>query len=126
LHVTHNTRPFVSRVRYAPESSSKPDRLEKDLTQAKALAGVLEAKAVTLREFKENLNSTVDDEDDMKTERLDDSKEDAVVRTGNDEKEDLEPSENGSEAVEKRIEKIMADFRDQRLDAEAYDAKKVI
>lgn len=45
------------------------------------------------------------------------------------EEEDPEPRERGSEAVERRIEKVMADIRDQGLvdaaDEKALEAKKV-
>ncbi|KAG6838257.1 hypothetical protein C0991_000699, partial [Blastosporella zonata] len=52
LHVTHNQRAFVNRVRYAPEVASKPERIRKDLATAKELAGVLEHQAAALRQFK--------------------------------------------------------------------------
>ena len=52
LHVAHITKPFVSRVRFAPEVASKPDRLAKDLASAKALAAVLEDEYETLRKAK--------------------------------------------------------------------------
>ena len=45
LHVVYNLRPFVNRVRYTPEVASKPDRMEKDLANAKILAGLLEEEA---------------------------------------------------------------------------------
>ena len=35
LHVTHALRPFVNRARYTPEVASRPDRLLKDLANAK-------------------------------------------------------------------------------------------
>jgi hypothetical protein len=49
LHVTHNVRPFVNRIRYAPEVASKPDRLEKDLANVKTLAVILEDEYFNLR-----------------------------------------------------------------------------
>ena len=48
----HNLRPFVNRIRYTPEIASKPHRLEKDLANAKILAGLLEDEAVALRAIK--------------------------------------------------------------------------
>jgi hypothetical protein len=49
LHVTHLLKPFVNRIRYAPEIASKPERLEKDLANARVLAGLLEAEYEQLR-----------------------------------------------------------------------------
>lgn len=46
-----------------------------------------------------------------------------------EEDDDTEPKERGSDAVERRIEKCMADLRDQGLvdvnDEKVYEAKKV-
>jgi hypothetical protein len=48
---------------------------------------------------------------------------------GPDTEEEEEPSERGSDAVDRRIEKIMSDLREQNLvdinDEKAYEAKKV-
>jgi hypothetical protein len=128
LHVTHNMRPFVNRVRYAPEVSSKPDRLEKDLTQAKALTTILEAEATTLRKAKIKLTPNSQHQDGVTNEELktEEPLEDAVMTAGDSMEEDPEPAENGSEAVERRIEKVMADLHKQGLvDDKAYNAKKV-
>jgi hypothetical protein len=128
LHVTHNMRPFVNRVRYAPEVSSKPDRLEKDLTQVKALTTILEAEAATLREAKIKLTPKSQHQDGVTNDELktEEPPEDAVMTVGDGMEEDPEPAENGSEAVERRIEKVMADLRNQGLvDDKAYNAQKV-
>lgn len=126
MHVTHNLRPFVNKIRYTPEVASRPDRLEKDLQNAKVLAGILEVQASRLRTLKMS---------DLKT--LGGVKQDGEgpKPTQNDanmpppEDEDPEPKERGSDAVERRIEKVMSDMREQGLvdinDEKAFEAKKV-
>ena len=52
LHVAHITKPFVTRVRHTPEVASKPDRLVKDLENAKKLAALLEEEYMNLRRAK--------------------------------------------------------------------------
>ncbi|TFK74358.1 hypothetical protein BDN72DRAFT_789083 [Pluteus cervinus] len=124
LHVTHNTRPFVNKVRYAPEVASRPERLEKDLVNAKTLAGILEEEAARVRKAKFKLidGKTVGES----------APEDEAATNGAEfeDEDDAEPKERGSDAVERRIEKIMADLRDQGLvdvnDEGAYDAKKTV
>lgn len=133
LHVVHNLRPFVNRIRYTPEVASKPDRLEKDLANARILAGLLEDEAAALRKTKITIlakDSAIEgvEGDNGQTERKEDiSMADNEVPGEND--DDDEPKERGSEAVERRIEKIMVDMRDQRLvdlnDEKALQAKKV-
>ena len=134
LHVVHNLRPFVNRIRYTPEVASKPDRLEKDLANAKILADLLEDEAVALRKTKITDLSAKDsalegiEGENSQTER----KEDVSMADGQNSgqgDDDDEPKERGSDAVERRIEKIMAEMRDQGLvdinDEKALQAKKV-
>ncbi|KAG6860310.1 hypothetical protein C0995_012862 [Termitomyces sp. Mi166 len=127
LHVSHNQRPFINRVRYAPEVASKPDRLRKDLASAKALAAVLEQHATTLRQFKPSSAAQGDDEAN-KADGDEDSK--MAAFDAEDVEEEQEPKESGSDAVERRIEKLMADMRDLGLvddsDEKAYEDKKVV
>jgi len=130
LHVVHNLRPFVNRIRYTPEVASKPDRLEKDLANAKILAALLEDEAAALRKTKLSVKDRaiegVEGENGQSEQ-----KEDASMADGQNSGEgddDDEPKERGSEAVERRIEKIMAEMRDQGLvdinDEKALQAKK--
>lgn len=133
LHVAHNTKPFTGRVRYAPEVASKPDRLSKDLEKAKALAAILEAQAEELRKRKiepkkeQNGSAAATGSGDAPHAEQPDVVMHEVEAS---EEEDPEPRERGSEAVERRIEKIMADIRDQGLvdanDEKAYEAKKTV
>lgn len=128
LHVTHNLRPFVNRIRYAPEVASRPERLEKDLVNAKILAGMLEDEAVQVRRAKTKITETIHDGDEVPVSEV---QEDAVMTSidRDEDDEEVESRERGSDAVERRIEKIMADLRDQGLvdvnDEKAYEAKKV-
>ncbi|KAF8164885.1 hypothetical protein B0H34DRAFT_687006 [Crassisporium funariophilum] len=130
LHVTHNLRPFVNRVRYAPEVASKPDRLEKDLANAKTLASILEDEAAKLRAVKLPKPPAVVADSEMGEDAKPDDQADATMRDPGDDEEDPEPKERGSDAVERRIEKIMMDMREQGLvdvnDEKAYEAKKVV
>jgi len=134
LHVTHNVRPFVNRIRYAPEVASKPDRLAKDLSYAKKLASLLEDEAATLRRLKVRTVAAPPRDDAAEAnkgvEGSQDSKDVVMLDfDAGEDQDDPEPSERGSDAVERRIEKIMAEMRDQGLidinDETAYNAKKV-
>ena len=125
--MTHNNRPFVNRIRYAPEVASRPDRLAKDLANAKALATLLEDEAAKLRSFKLPLPQpafTNGDDAGVKKEGSD-----AIMAAPDEEDEESEPRERGSNAVKRRIEKVMADLREQGVvdvnDEKGYEEKKV-
>jgi len=119
LHVTHNVRPFTNRIRYAPEVASRPERLEKDLVNVKTLAGILEEQANVLRKTKVTADQSGSSEN-----------QDVPMPEAEVDDEEPEPKEKGSDAVERRIEKVMADMRDQGLvdpaDEKAYEAKKTM
>jgi len=123
LHVTHNTRPFTTKIRSAPEVASRPERLEKDLENAKILASTLEGEAATLRAF----NPVPSEKANGDAHASSESNGDATMDSPED--DDPEPKERGVDAVERRIEKVMADMKDQGLidvnDEKAYHAKKV-
>lgn len=128
LHVTHNLKPFVNRIRYTPEVASRPERLEKDLVNAKKLASILEEETAKLRAATVAPVASIKTENgDAPTESEQKPQEDVIMSAGED--DDPEPKESGSEAVERRIEKVMAELRDQGLvnmnDEAAYDGKKV-
>lgn len=131
LHVAHITKPFTGKVRYAPEVASKPDRLVKDLANAKALALHLEAEADNLRKMRfepkpeangasSEANGTTEQQDAPMT---------LTTVTAETIEEDPEPRERGSDAVERRIEKVMADLREQNAldfsDEKAVEARRV-
>ncbi|KAG6915387.1 hypothetical protein DXG01_011759 [Tephrocybe rancida] len=129
LHVTHNQRPFVNRVRYAPEVASKPDRIRKDLALAKELATVLEQEASILRRFKPTAVRTSNGAGEAgEPDGHEDSK--MAAPPSDDAEEEPEPKENGSEAIEQRIEKLMSDMRDLGLvdenDEKVYEEKKTV
>lgn len=132
--MTHNTRPFINKVRYTAEVASRPDRLEKDLANAQKLASILEEEAATLRKFKITKSPAppggATDGADV-TEESQGSKDAMVVdgEEATDAEDDPEPPEKGSDALERRIAKIMADLCDQGLvdpnDEKAMSAKRV-
>lgn len=128
LHVSHITKPFTGRIRYAPEVASKPDRLAKDLANAKTLATILEAEYDNLRKMKiepkPETNGNGADANGA-PEQPDASMANAEAEA----EDDSEPAERGSEAVERRIEKVMADLREQNAvdfsDEKAVEARRV-
>ena len=95
--------------------------MEKDLANARTLAGMLEEEAAKLRKTKilELESSKAGTEDEPMEENHED----------NTEEDEEEPAERGSDAVDRRIEKIMAELRDQGIvdasDETAYENKKV-
>ena len=124
LHVTHSTRPFSARARYAPEASSRPDRVEKDLANVKNLASLLEEEAAELRklpaalaepqnlprsqggELPDEANAAESGGDAVAT--ADDETKDASSETDQMIVEDdpREPKNRGSNAIEERIEQL--------------------
>ncbi|KLO15738.1 hypothetical protein SCHPADRAFT_902111 [Schizopora paradoxa] len=100
LHVSHCTKPFVNKIRQAPDVASKPDRILKDLEQVKKLASLLEDEYDRVRHFKVESKPQADG----------DANADAsVVRPDGDqdmEESDDEPRERGIDAVERRIVKL--------------------
>ena len=125
LHVTHNMRPFVNRVRYTPEVASRPDRLVKDLVNVKILAGILENEATSLRRL-----NTVKDPTTTEGAPNEENTTDSITNHDADiDPDDPDPKERGSDAVDRRTEKVMGDLRDQNLvdiqNEKAYELKKV-
>jgi hypothetical protein len=116
--VSHNLKPFVNRVRYVPEVASKPGRIEKELANVKILASILEEEYVTL--FKSSASSTGDDS--METNGVA-KPEDVGVQADNE--DDPMLAETGSEAVERRIEKLVGELHEQGVDEKVLEAKKV-
>ncbi|KDQ07761.1 hypothetical protein BOTBODRAFT_139690 [Botryobasidium botryosum FD-172 SS1] len=102
LHVTHSTRPFISRLRSTPEIASRPDRVEKDLANVKKLAAILEDEALILNRKDENSSIETEGEE---------AKPPHVEHT------EL-PKERGSEAVERRLERLVAELQEQHHEGE--------
>jgi hypothetical protein len=105
--------------------------LEKDLEQVKALASILEAEAATLRKAKVEKPQRKDThmaEDGMETKKEEAASTD-MIDEDSIEEDEPEPKENGSDAVERRIEKVMTDLREQGHvddnDEKTYEARKV-
>ncbi|KAH7888102.1 hypothetical protein F5I97DRAFT_1865687 [Phlebopus sp. FC_14] len=122
LHVAHNTKPFVNRVRYVPEIAGKPDRVEKDLANAKLLASILEEEYTVLRKP----SASITGEDHMATNGDAKAEDVEITETHAENEVDPEPKEVGSEAVERRISKIMGDLREQGVDEKYLEAKKAV
>lgn len=116
--MSHNTKPFVNRVRYVPEVASRPDRIEKDLANVKILASILEEECSTL--FKSSSSSAGGNSMEMNG---DTRPEDVGMQT--DSEDDPMPRETGSEAVERRVEKLFGELHEQGVDEKVLEAKKV-
>lgn len=127
LHVAHITKPFVTRTRHTPDVASKPDRLVKDLENAKRLAAILEEEYMTLR--KARIDVKQNGETSAEADGEPDVHEDATMGDAVDADDDPEPREMGCEAVERHIEKVMADLQEQGAvdtsDEKALEAKRV-
>jgi hypothetical protein len=125
LHITHNVRPFVNRIRFAPEVASRPERIAKDLANVKVLATILEEEAAMLRKWRPP-PPAVD-----KTNAAPEGADVAMAAPESvDGEDEPEPDEKGSDAVERHIERVMNDLREQGLvdpnDEKAYEAKKTV
>lgn len=118
-------------MRYTPDVASRPERLEKDLANAKILASQLEEEAAILRKTKLQKQPAADQTaEGGEGGDGQDSKGDVAMADGQvEEDEEDEPKERGSDAVERRIEKVMGEMRDQGLvdtdDEKAFQDKKV-
>jgi len=84
------------------------------------LASILEEEATALRQFSPSGHESSATNGD--TNPVDAAMSDAHA----DHEDDPEPKESGSEAIERRVEKIMADLREQgTFDEKVIEAKKV-
>ncbi|PIL36890.1 transcription factor [Ganoderma sinense ZZ0214-1] len=129
LHVAHITKPFVTRTRHTPDVASKPDRLVKDLENAKRLAAILEEEYMALRKARIDMKQNGDSSADANGE-TEVPNEDATMGDAVDADDDPEPREMGSETVERHIEKVMADLQEQGAvdtsDEKALEAKRTV
>ena len=110
--------------------ASKPDRLVKDLENAKTLAALLEEEYMNLRKARvDGKSQNGDISAAANGENAEAQPEDATMADTADTEDDPEPREMGSEAVERRIEKVMADLQEQGAvdtsDEKALEAKRV-
>lgn len=118
-------------MRYTPEVASKPDRLAKDLENAKKLAALLEEEYMRLR--KTRVDEKPQDNGEPSTNANGDKPEapveDATMTDATADADDPEPREMGSEAVERRVEKVLADLHEQGAvdtsDEKSLEAKRV-
>ena len=126
--MTHIVKPFTTRIRFAPEVACRPERLQKDLVNIRKLAALLEAEAGDLRKLKVESKQSSNPEDidaNGAPKDGDATMEDTVIEHD----EDPEPRERGSDAVERRVEKVMSDMREQGVlescGEEEVEAKRV-
>lgn len=130
LHVSHNTRPFTSKARVAPESASRPDRIAKDLEQAKQLVAILEEEYERVRSFRPELPSAGDSTSKGAKDQTDEEHTDSPpaedILTMDALAVEEEPREKGSDAIERRLTKIYSELPEPASDGEAkaLDYKK--
>lgn len=131
LHVSHITRPFVNRVRFTPDLASKPDRLKKDLENAITLTTILEEQAAHYRQLKIPKEKPAASVEEVKAdpEGEEVKPEQVASKEEEEEEEEEEPMEKGADAIERRVERILSDMREQGLidleDEADVAAKKV-
>lgn len=118
-------------MRQAPEVSSTPHRIKKDLEQARRIAELLEEEYLKLRSMKPGPEPSLEVKKEggdptMATENAGDNEHPAASENPANgvEEENLEPLEKGSQAVERRVEKLMAES-DISLEGEELEMKKV-
>ncbi|GJJ07679.1 hypothetical protein Clacol_001884 [Clathrus columnatus] len=118
LHVSHVSRPYYGRLRQAPTTSQ---RIEKDLQQVKQLASILEDEYAALQVMKSGAPEPKPeeakkdgDQDVSMTEGQQPVSTSEVENTELEQDIDIEPLERGSEAVERRIEKLAIDLLTQQ------------
>ncbi|KAI0313252.1 hypothetical protein OF83DRAFT_1165659 [Amylostereum chailletii] len=104
LHTIHVTTPLRSKIRTTPEAVSRPDRVEKDLANIKVLANILETEYLNVRRLPEKPNDAPADWEKTQIES------DILLEEVND-PEDPEPKERGTDAVERRIEKLVDELK---------------
>ncbi|EJD54073.1 hypothetical protein AURDEDRAFT_110707 [Auricularia subglabra TFB-10046 SS5] len=111
LHVSQSTRPFLTRIKNTPEVASRPDRVAKDLANVKLLAAKLEDEYFELRKFKENSLPASNGNSNGAAEGSDEPQ----VKSEDVPMGDVEPEplERGSEAVERRIAKLVAELPEE-------------
>lgn len=109
-------------MRFTPEVASRPDRIEKDLAQVRRLAAVLEDEYERVRTFRPE-PPVVQSEGTEGSEQPE--PEDVLTRDAS--AEDEPPPEKGSDAVERRIERLIAELPSPENEEEekALEVKKV-
>jgi hypothetical protein len=130
LHVTHTTRPFNTRVRITPETASRPERIMKDLEQIKQLSAILEEEASSLRRLKFNEKQhDAGARNQMEVDGIDGSTTslaEKIISPSQDIEIESDPPEYPSEAIDRRVEKLLAEMQDRCPDSSlGWKAKKV-
>lgn len=120
-----------------------PNRLRKDLDNAKRLASILEEEAANLRKFKpakqpvKPAASAADGEESKTAEGKSEEDGNGIPAEAETEKvveeetiddEEPEPAEKGSDALERRVEKVVAELVEQNIidasDEKALESKR--
>ena len=130
LHLSHNLKPFTNRIRYAPEVASRPDRLAKDLANAKTLASLLEDEYNRVRRPPPR-DDVPPQDGSLGSGAQSGLTEDAHmvdVSLDQDPDEDA-PKARGSEAAERRIKKVISELKESGavdvMNEREFEANKV-
>lgn len=130
LHLSHNIKPFTSRIRYAPEVASRPDRLAKDLANAKTLASLLEDEHDRVRRPPPRDYPPPQDDSAEPSVQPGPTEDTLMADSSLDQDPDEDgPKSRGSEAVEQRIEKLISELKENGvadvMSEKEFEAKKV-
>lgn len=118
LHVTHLIRPYAARLRQAPEVASTPQRVEKDLHQIRQLAAILEDEYAALQRAADGAPEPKMEEkraNGREAEQGDVPMADGGVSARGSEQPERAPLEKGSDAVERRAEKLVAGDAEKKV-----------
>ena len=128
LHLSHNLKPFINRIRYAPEVASRPDRLAKDLASAKTLASLLEDEYDRIRRPPPRDDPHPQD-GSFELPVQSGPTEDTLIDSLDQDPDEEGPKSRGSEAVERRIEKLISELKESDavdvMNEREFEAKKV-
>ena len=121
--MNHNTRPFTNKARLTPDVASRPDRIAKDLSQARRLAEILEDEYERVRTFRPEPPAT--EPDAVESGDQPPPPEDILARDAL--AEDELPIEKGTDVISRRIERLIADLPEpsDETEAKALELKKV-
>lgn len=129
LHLSHSLKPFTNRIRYAPEVASRPDRLAKDLESIRILASLLEDEYDRIRRPPSREDPPSQEGPSDPNAQSGTTGDTLMVEDGLDQDFDEDaPKSRGSEAVERRIEKVISELKESgtvdAMSEKEFEARK--
>ncbi|PVF96753.1 hypothetical protein CPB86DRAFT_736235 [Serendipita vermifera] len=120
LLISPSVEPLISKIRYTPQLASDPDRMEKDLMQAKQLAAVLESRAAEAAVYKPVF--PVGTPASVEAPPTEQTSQELEESAGDDVGTD---TFKGTQAVEERISKLTSEMMDTDADGNPDQRKKL-